>query len=97
MAPESRGEEESEPSEATQQPSEPESTTSQPDDDDRDDDEEEDEEPQLKYASLTKAQGALYRNGDAASAFLVAGDKMVGLMSNRLWFLAPPLLRNTRS
>ena len=40
--------------------------------------EDEEEEPQLKYASLTRAQGALYRNADAASAFLVAGDKMVG-------------------
>ena len=41
--------------------------------------EEEDEEPRLKYATLTKGQGALYRNGDAVSAFLVAGDKMVNL------------------
>jgi hypothetical protein len=39
--------------------------------------EEEDEEPRLKYASLTKSQGSVYRNGDATSAFLVAGDKMV--------------------
>ena len=38
---------------------------------------EEDEEPRLKYASLTKSLGAVYRNGDATSAFLVAGDKMV--------------------
>lgn len=42
-----------------------------------DDEDEEDEEPKLKYASLTKSQGPVYRNGDAASAFLVAGDKMV--------------------
>lgn len=39
--------------------------------------EEEDEEPRLKYASLTKHLKPLYRNGDATSAFLVAGDKMV--------------------
>lgn len=39
--------------------------------------EEEDEEPRLKYATLTKGQGMVYRNGDAVSAFLVAGDKMV--------------------
>jgi hypothetical protein len=45
-------------------------------DEDGDEDEEEDE-PRLKYASLTKGQGVLYRNGDAASAFLVVGDKMV--------------------
>lgn len=42
-----------------------------------DDEDEEDEEPRLKYASLTKSQGPVYRNGDAASTFLVAGDKMV--------------------
>ena len=89
MAPESRGQEdESEPSEATQQPSEPETGTSHHDE--QDDDEEEDEEPQLKYASLTKAQGALYRNGDAGSAFLVAGDKMVGSLRNRLGSLPRP-------
>lgn len=39
--------------------------------------EEEDEEPRLKYASLTKHLNPVYRHGDATSAFLVAGDKMV--------------------
>ena len=39
--------------------------------------EEEDEEPRLKYASLTKHLTPVYRNGDATSTFLVAGDKMV--------------------
>ena len=50
------------------------------DDDEEEDeeDEDEDEEPQLKYARLTKHLGPVYRNGDATSAFLVAGDKMVG-------------------
>ena len=38
---------------------------------------EEDEEPKLKYASLTKHLKPVYRNGDATSTFLVAGDKMV--------------------
>lgn len=41
------------------------------------DEDEEEEEPRLQYASLTKSLGAVYRNGDATSAFLVAGDKMV--------------------
>ena len=41
--------------------------------------EEEEEEPRLKYASLTKQLKAVYRNGDATSAFLVAGDKMVSV------------------
>ena len=39
--------------------------------------EEEEEEPRLKYASLTKNLKSVYRNGDATSSFLVAGDKMV--------------------
>lgn len=39
-----------------------------------------DDEPRLKYAYLTKHLGSVYRNGDATSTFLVAGDKMV-----RLW------------
>ena len=50
------------------------------DDDEEDDDEEEDEEeeePELKYERLTQHLGAVYRNGDATSSFLVAGDKMV--------------------
>ncbi|EEP82604.1 conserved hypothetical protein [Uncinocarpus reesii 1704] len=44
---------------------------------DSEESDDEDEEPQLKYASLTKSIGTLYRNGDATSTFLVAGDKMV--------------------
>jgi hypothetical protein len=44
-----------------------------------DEEDDEDEEPQLKYARLTKHLGSVYRNGDATSAFLVAGDKMVSL------------------
>ena len=48
------------------------------DDGDGEDEDDDDEEPQLKYARLTSSLGGLYRNGDATSAFLVAGDKMVG-------------------
>ena len=39
--------------------------------------EDEEEEPRLKYESLTKQLQSVYRNGDATSAFMVAGDKMV--------------------
>lgn len=39
--------------------------------------EEEDEEPRLNYASLTNQVKSVYRNGDATSAFMVGGDKMV--------------------
>jgi hypothetical protein len=42
-----------------------------------DDDDEDEEEPKLKYARLTPHLGPVYRNGDATSASLVAGDKMV--------------------
>jgi hypothetical protein len=44
---------------------------------DEEESDEEDEEPRLKYAYLTKHLGSVYRNGDATSSFLVAGDKMV--------------------
>ena len=39
-----------------------------------------DEEPKLKYTRLTSSLAPVYRNGDATSTFLVAGDKMVGRM-----------------
>lgn len=47
--------------------------------DEEEEDEEEDEEPKLKYARLTQHLNPVYRNGDATSSFLVAGDKMVWL------------------
>ena len=47
------------------------------DDDDEDDEDVADEEPKLKYSRLTSSLGPVYRNGDATSSFLVAGDKMV--------------------
>ena len=46
--------------------------------------EEEDEEPRLKYTSLTKHLKHVYRNGDATSTFLVAGDKMVREICERI-------------
>lgn len=45
--------------------------------DDDDDEDEEEEEPELKYATVTKRIGPIFRNGDAVSSFLVSGDKMV--------------------
>src|SRR5271170_6709578 len=50
---------------------------------DEDEEAEEEDEPKLKYARLTGHLGAVYRNGDATSTFLVAGDKMVCLESSR--------------
>jgi vacuolar protein sorting-associated protein 41 len=43
------------------------------------DDEGEEEEPKLKYARLSSHLVPVYRNGDATSSFLVAGDKMVSV------------------
>ena len=45
--------------------------------DDDEDEEEDDDEPKLKNARLTQHLNPVYRNGDATSAFLVAGDKMI--------------------
>lgn len=56
---------------------EEESEESEEDDEDEDDDDDEDEEPRLKYARLTQHLGGVYKNADATSSFLVAGDKMV--------------------
>lgn len=39
----------------------------------------EEDEPRLKYSKLTGGLASVYRNGDATSCFLVAGDKMVPL------------------
>ncbi|KAI0846303.1 hypothetical protein F5Y00DRAFT_244173 [Daldinia vernicosa] len=46
-------------------------------DEDEEEDEDEDEEPRLKSVCLTEHMGAVYKNGDATSTFLVAGDKMI--------------------
>ena len=47
------------------------------DSDDDEEDEDVDEEPKLKYSRLTSSLLPVYRNGDATSSFMVAGDKMV--------------------
>ncbi|KAK7753387.1 Vacuolar protein sorting-associated protein 41 [Diatrype stigma] len=47
------------------------------DEEEEEEEEEEDDEPKLKYARLTQHLNPVYRNGDATSAFLVVGDKMI--------------------
>lgn len=47
------------------------------DEEDEEDDDDDDEEPRLKYTKLTQYLKPVYRNGDATSSFLAAGDKMV--------------------
>lgn len=67
--------------------------TEEEDDDEEDD--EDDEEPRLKYARLTQHLGPVYRNADATSSFLVAGDKMVllGASSTESKTIANPWYR----
>lgn len=70
------------------------------DDDGEDDDEEdedEDEEPRLKYARLTPHLGPVYRNGDATSSFLTAGDKMIiGTHNGNIHVIQLPLFQSLR-
>ena len=68
---------ETQPSNATKPPAATRETDESDDHEDDDEEEEEEEEPRLKYATLTKNVNPIYRNGDATSTFLVAGDKMV--------------------
>jgi hypothetical protein len=73
------GDEDESEEEGDEEDSEADSEEEEDDDDEEDDDEEddEDEEPRFKYSRLTEDLGSCYRNGDATSSFLVAGDKMV--------------------
>jgi hypothetical protein len=52
-------------------------TESQEEGDEDSDADDVDDEPKLKYTRLTSSLGPVYRNGDATSTFMVAGDKMV--------------------
>ncbi|KAH7155154.1 hypothetical protein B0J13DRAFT_544913 [Dactylonectria estremocensis] len=66
-------------------------------DDDGEEDDDEDDEPRLKYARLTQHLGPLYRNGDATSAFLVAGDKMiVGSHNGNIHVIQLPTFQSLR-
>ncbi|KAL2193237.1 hypothetical protein P885DRAFT_45838 [Corynascus similis CBS 632.67] len=66
-------------------------------DEDEDEEDEEDEEPKLKYARLTQHLGPVYRNGDATSAFLVAGDKMVvGTHNGNIHVVQLPAFQSVR-
>ncbi|KAI5920114.1 hypothetical protein F4810DRAFT_449034 [Camillea tinctor] len=65
--------------------------------DEDDDDDEEEDEPKLKYARLTQHLNAVYRNGDATSAFLVAGDKMiVGTHNGNIHVIQLPTFQSVR-
>lgn len=71
-----------EPSETTEDDGQSEEGESEEEDEEEEseeseDDDDDDEEPRLKYARLTQHLGGVYKNADATSSFLVAGDKMV--------------------
>ncbi|TDZ15273.1 Vacuolar protein sorting-associated protein 41-like protein [Colletotrichum orbiculare MAFF 240422] len=66
-------------------------------DDEDDEDDDEDDEPRLKYARLTQHLGPIYRNGDATSAFLVAGDKMIiGTHNGAIHVIQLPMFQSLR-
>ncbi|ORY15895.1 vacuolar assembly protein-like protein [Clohesyomyces aquaticus] len=68
------------------------------DDGDDDDDDEAEEEPKLKYTRLTSNLGPVYRNGDATSTFMVAGDKMiVGTHNGNIHILSIPSFQPLRN
>ncbi|CAI6339022.1 unnamed protein product [Periconia digitata] len=68
------------------------------DEEDDDDDDGEDEEPKLKYTRLTANLGPVYRNGDATSTFVVAGDKMiVGTHNGSIHILTLPTFQPLRN
>ncbi|KAK3997834.1 putative vacuolar protein sorting-associated protein [Cladorrhinum sp. PSN332] len=65
--------------------------------DENDSEEEEDEEPKLKYARLTQHLGPVYRNGDATSAFIVAGDKtIIGTHNGNIHVIQLPAFQSLR-
>lgn len=66
-------------------------------DEDEDEEDDEDEEPRLKYARLTQHLAPVYRNGDATSSFLVAGDKMIiGTHNGNIHVIQLPVFQTIR-
>ncbi|KAF1808378.1 hypothetical protein P152DRAFT_477408 [Eremomyces bilateralis CBS 781.70] len=61
------------------------------------DDGEDEDEPKLKYTRLTSMLSPVYRNGDATSAFMVAGDKMImGTHNGSVHVLTIPSFQSLR-
>ncbi|KAL2753221.1 hypothetical protein ACRALDRAFT_1065437 [Sodiomyces alcalophilus JCM 7366] len=90
-------EEEDEDEEEESEDAEDEEEDDDEDEEDEEDDDEEDEEPRLKYARLTQHLGGVYRNGDATSAFLVAGDKMIiGTHNGNIHIIQLPMFQSLR-
>ncbi|KAL7270376.1 Vacuolar protein sorting-associated protein 41 [Rhizina undulata] len=65
--------------------------------DEEDAEEEEEEEPRLKYSRLTRSLAGVYRNGDAVSASLVFGERMIlGTHNGNIHILTLPSLNTLR-
>lgn len=65
--------------------------------DEEEEDDDDDDEPKLKYARLTQHLGPVYRNGDATSSFLVAGDKMIiGTHNGNIHVIQIPVFQSLR-
>ncbi|KAF2752252.1 vacuolar assembly protein-like protein [Sporormia fimetaria CBS 119925] len=66
--------------------------------DDDSDQDDADEEPKLKYSRLTSSLAPVYRNGDATSTFMVAGDKMiVGTHNGNIHVVTVPTFQPLRT
>ncbi|KAK2849612.1 hypothetical protein FQN49_005587 [Arthroderma sp. PD_2] len=64
---------------------------------DEDDDDVEDDEPRLKYAPITPVLSPLYRNKDATSTFMTAGNKMiVGTHNGNIHVYSVPFFQRLR-
>ncbi|KAF7857785.1 uncharacterized protein EAF02_011152 [Botrytis sinoallii] len=73
-------------------------TESEDGEEEDEEEDEEEEEPKLKYARMTSHLGPVYRNGDATSTFLVAGDKMfVGTHNGNIHVLSLPSFKSIRT
>ncbi|KAF2099932.1 hypothetical protein NA57DRAFT_75434 [Rhizodiscina lignyota] len=65
---------------------------------DEEEEEEEETEPKLKYNRLTGTLGPIYRNGDATSSSLVAGDKMIiGTHNGNIHVITIPTFQQLRT
>ncbi|KAM5448504.1 Vacuolar protein sorting-associated protein 41 [Microsporum audouinii] len=67
------------------------------DEGEEDDDDVEDEEPRLKYAPITPVLSPLYRNKDATSTFMTAGNKMIiGTHNGNIHIYSVPFFQRLR-
>ncbi|KAI9743204.1 MAG: Vacuolar protein sorting-associated protein 41 [Claussenomyces sp. TS43310] len=82
---------------ATEEVGDTDSEEEQEEEEEEEEDDEEEDEPKLKYARMTSHLLPVYRNGDATSAFLVAGDKMfIGTHNGNIHVVSLPSFHSLR-